>query len=123
MERRKPLLGVCLGHQAIAVASGLPVDRVGPMHGKTCSIRHDGSGLFTALPSPMTVTRYHSLAMAKAGGPLIATAWSDDHVIMAVRHEAAPAYGVQFHPESIATEHGHDLLANFLNLAERAIEA
>ena len=123
IERGLPLLGVCLGHQAIAAACGHDVDRVAPVHGKSGALRHDGSGLFTGLPSPFLVTRYHSLAIGRTAPPLIATAWSDDGVIMGLRHETAPVYGVQFHPESVASEHGHRLLENFLELANQAIRA
>jgi anthranilate synthase component 2 len=123
IERRRPLLGACLGHQAIAVACGLTVGRVAPVHGKTSPLSHDGSGLFTGLPSPFAVTRYHSLAVGEVAPPLVANAWSEDGVVRGVRHRSAPVHGVQFHPESIATEHGHRLLGNFLTLAGAAISA
>jgi len=110
----KPLLGICLGHQAIALASGGTVERVPPIHGKACSVRHDGSGLFAGLPSPFDATRYHSLAVGVVPDSLVANAWSEDGMVMGLRHRSAPAHGVQFHPESILTEHGHDLLRNFL---------
>lgn len=110
----RPLLGVCLGHQAIALACGQAVERVAPMHGKVASVRHDGSGLFEALPSPFAATRYHSLAVAEPAPPLFANAWSEDGVVMAMRHVRAPVHGVQFHPESIASELGSALLAAFL---------
>jgi anthranilate synthase component 2 len=121
--QERPLLGVCLGHQAIAVACGLEVDRVPPMHGRIAGIDHDGSGVFTGLPSPFDVTRYHSLAIDRIGAPLIANAWSRDGINMGIRHQSAPVHGVQFHPESIATEHGHALLANFLAMTVPAISA
>jgi anthranilate synthase component 2 len=113
---RRPLLGVCLGHQAIALACGGVVERVAPVHGKVAAVRHDGSGLLRGLPSPFAATRYHSLAVERLGEPLLANAWSEDGVVMAMRHRDAPAHGVQFHPESIASEHGHALLGAFLAL-------
>ena len=115
-----PILGVCLGHQAIGQAFGGDVIRAGTlMHGKTSPITHDGRGLFKGLPSPFTATRYHSLAISRATLPntLDVTAWTEDGEIMGVQHHERPIHGVQFHPESIATEHGHDLIANFLDLA------
>lgn len=123
IERDMPLLGVCLGHQAIAVACGFDVDRVAPVHGKIALLRHDGSGVFGGLPSLFNVTRYHSLATGQIAPPLVANAWSDDGVIMSLRHESAPVHGVQFHPESVTSEHGHRLLQNFLGLAAGAIPA
>jgi anthranilate synthase component 2 len=116
IEARRPLLGVCLGHQAIALACGSSVDRVPPVHGKVDSVRHDGSGLFEGLPSPLAATRYHSLAVPDPRPPLIANAWSSDGLPMAVRHAAAPVHGIQFHPESIGSEHGHAMLGRFLAL-------
>lgn len=113
---RRPLLGVCLGHQAIALACGSEVKRVPPMHGKVAEVRHDGSGLFAGLPSPIAATRYHSLAVPDPRPPLIANGWSGDGVVMAMRHSEAPVHGVQFHPESVASEHGHALLGAFLAL-------
>lgn len=113
VERRRPLLGVCLGHQALGLACGGRVTRVAPMHGKIASVRHDSSGLFAGLPSPFDATRYHSLAVTELPDTLIATAWSEDGAVMAMRHRDAPAHGVQFHPESIATAHGAALLAAF----------
>jgi anthranilate synthase component 2 len=113
-ETGRPLLGVCLGHQAIALACGQAVGRVPPMHGKIAHIDHDRSGLFAALPSPFAATRYHSLAVGEVTPPLVANAWSEDGVVMGMRHTRAPVHGVQFHPESIASEHGHALLAAFL---------
>jgi anthranilate synthase component 2 len=114
------ILGVCLGHQAIGQAAGGKVIRAKAlMHGKTDQIHHDGQGLFSGLPSPYTATRYHSLAVERDSLPdtLQITAWSADGEIMGLQRRDRPVHGVQFHPESIATEHGHDLLANFLNLA------
>lgn len=118
IERRHPLLGVCLGHQAIALACGSPVARTLPVHGKIASVRHDGSGLFEGLPSPFAATRYHSLAVPDPQPPLIANAWSDDETVMAMRHAEAPVHGVQFHPESVASEQGKPLLAAFLRLCQ-----
>lgn len=117
IERQRPLLGVCLGHQAIALACGSKVERVPPVHGKIGSVEHDGSGLFEALPSPLDATRYHSLAVPEPVAPLIANAWSGNGLVMGFRHSNAPVHGVQFHPESIGSEFGHELLANFLRLA------
>lgn len=114
IETARPLLGVCLGHQAIALACGQKVGRVPPMHGKIANIRHDRTGLFERLPTPFAATRYHSLSVGDPTPPLIANAWSEDGVVMAMHHERAPVHGVQFHPESIASEHGHALLAAFL---------
>jgi anthranilate synthase component 2 len=118
-----PLLGVCLGHQAIGQAFGGDVIRApSPMHGKVSAMSHDGSGVFAGLPSPFNATRYHSLTVdpATLPGVLIANAQTADGVIMGLRHATLPIHGVQFHPESIASEHGHALLANFLDLARVA---
>ena len=112
-----PILGVCLGHQAIGAAFGGKVVRAARvMHGKTDAVTHTDAGVFSALPSPFTVTRYHSLAIERNSLPdcLEVTAWTDDGEIMGVRHKRFAIEGVQFHPESILTEHGHALLANFL---------
>lgn len=114
------ILGVCLGHQAIGQAFGGDVVRAKAlMHGKTSQIHHDGKGLFAGLPNPFTATRYHSLAVERSTLPadLVVTAWTEDAEIMGLQHKTRPIYGVQFHPESIATEGGHQLLANFLDLA------
>jgi anthranilate synthase component 2 len=113
---RRPLLGICLGHQAMALACGSAVQRVPPVHGKVDEVRHDGSGLFDGLPSPLAATRYHSLAVPDPKPPLIANAWSQDGTVMAMRHETAPAHGIQFHPESIGSEHGPAMLRSFLTL-------
>ncbi len=113
---RMPLLGVCLGHQAIGQHFGLAVSRGGLMHGKTAPVRHDGSGVFAGLPSPFVATRYHSLVASGSCESLIANAHDDAGAIMGLRHRDLPIHGVQFHPESIATEHGHQLLGNFLSL-------
>ena len=114
---KKPILGVCLGHQAIGEAFGGKVIRAKQvMHGKTSLIAHTGVGVFKGLPSPFTVIRYHSLAIERASLPscLEVTAWTDDGEIMGVRHREYDIEGVQFHPESILSEHGHALLKNFL---------
>jgi anthranilate synthase/aminodeoxychorismate synthase-like glutamine amidotransferase len=113
-----PILGVCLGHQCIGAAYGGEIVRAGrPMHGKTSRIHHDGTGLFTGLPSPFRATRYHSLVIAPASVPpeLEITATSEDGEIMAVQHARFPVYGVQFHPESVLTEHGYRLIDHFLH--------
>ena len=115
IAEKRPLLGVCLGHQAIALACGQDVERVCPVHGKISSLRHDNSGLFAGLPIPMNVTRYHSLAVTKTEPPLVANAWTEDGVIMGLRHAHAPVHGVQFHPESVASENGHALIQAFLH--------
>ena len=117
-----PILGVCLGHQSIGQAFGGTVTRGPiPMHGKTSPVRHEGSDVFGGLPSPLTATRYHSLIVARDDLPdcLQVTAETDDGVIMGLRHRELAIFGVQFHPESIASEHGHALLANFLRLSGR----
>ena len=114
---RLPILGVCLGHQAIGAAFGGTVVRAREvMHGKTSPVEHTGTGVFRGLPSPYTVIRYHSLAIERASLPacLEVTAWTEDGEIMGVRHRDHAIEGVQFHPESILTEHGHALLKNFL---------
>ena len=114
---KKPILGVCLGHQAIGEAFGGRIIRARQvMHGKTSKIAHTGVGVFRDLPDPYTVTRYHSLAIERESLPdcLEVTAWTDDGEIMGVRHKTLAIEGVQFHPESILTEHGHQLLQNFL---------
>lgn len=117
-----PLFGVCLGHQAIGQAFGGKVVRAPKMmHGKTSQIHHDGKGIFADIPDGFTATRYHSLTVAPESVPacLEVTAKTDDGVIMGLAHKTLPIWGVQFHPESIATEHGHKLLDNFLKLAQR----
>jgi anthranilate synthase component 2 len=118
-----PILGVCLGHQSIGQAYGGEVVRAAkPMHGKTSPIRHTGEGIFRGIPAPLTVARYHSLVIEPGSLPaeLEAVAWTDEPgfetEIQAVRHREHPVWGVQFHPESIASEHGHALLRNFLEL-------
>lgn len=115
----KPLLGVCLGHQAIGQHFGGRVTRGGLMHGKTSPVDHDGTGMFSGLPSPFHATRYHSLVVEDIPESLVVNATSetpglDGTSVMGFRHRELPIHGVQFHPESIATQHGHELLANFL---------
>jgi anthranilate synthase/aminodeoxychorismate synthase-like glutamine amidotransferase len=113
-----PILGVCLGHQCIGAAYGAEIVRAGaPMHGKTSRIHHTGAGLFAGLPTPFTATRYHSLVIAPASIPssLRVTATSEDGEIMAVQHAEHPVHGVQFHPESVLTEHGYRILDHFLH--------
>jgi anthranilate synthase component 2 len=119
-EARRPLLGVCLGHQAIAQAFGGKVVRAAlPLHGKTSPVRHDGSGVFAGLPSPFAAARYHSLVAEPDGLPdcLLVNATGDDASVQGFRHRELPIHGVQFHPESVASEGGHLLLGNFLALA------
>jgi anthranilate synthase component 2 len=114
------ILGVCLGHQAIGQAYGGDVVRAKSlMHGKTSPIHHTGQGIFKDMPNPFTATRYHSLSIDRATLPadLEITAWTEDGEIMGVQHKTRPIHGLQFHPESILTEGGHQLLANFLDLA------
>ena len=114
-----PVFGVCRGFQAIGQAFGGKIVRApAPMHGKMSQITHDGTGVFRGLPSPIKATRYHSLAIEPESMPnsLIAIAHSDDGAIQGLRHAALPIHGVQFHPESIASEHGHDILRNFIDM-------
>jgi para-aminobenzoate synthetase component 2 len=120
LSGRLPILGVCLGHQCIGQAFGATVARAGtPMHGRASLLSHDGAGLFAGLPQGFRVGRYHSLIVCdEAAAPdLVACAWSEEGEIMAVRHRTHPTFGVQFHPESVLTEHGHDLLGAFLDRA------
>ena len=116
-----PILGVCLGHQAIAQAFGARIDRAGRvMHGKLSSIQHDGTGVFRGLPSPIEATRYHSLCAVPHTLPesLVVNAYSEDGTIMGLRHRELPIHGVQFHPESIETRCGHQILRSFLDLLQ-----
>jgi anthranilate synthase/aminodeoxychorismate synthase-like glutamine amidotransferase len=118
-----PILGVCLGHQAIGQAFGGTVVRAPtPVHGKTSPIHHRSEGVFAGLPDPFAATRYHSLLVEQVSLPSVlqAQAWTEDGLIMGLAHRSLPIYGVQFHPESIASEHGHALLANFLAIARGA---
>ena len=121
-DAQRPLLGVCLGHQAIGQHFGGKVVRGGLMHGKTSPVSHDGSGMFAGLPSPFKATRYHSLIVDDVPASLIVNATSDDGHVMGFRHAALPVHSVQFHPESIATEHGHALLANFMKIAGMVVK-
>ena len=116
-DQKRPLLGVCLGHQAIGQHFGGKVVRGGLMHGKTSPVSHDGTSLFTGLPDPFNGTRYHSLIVEHIPAALIVNATAPDGSIMGFRHATLPIHGVQFHPESIATEHGHAMLANFMKIA------
>ena len=120
---RIPLFGVCLGHQAMGQAFGGDVIRApAPMHGKVSPVLHNGTGVFAGLPSPFNATRYHSLTVDPDTLPdcLEVTAWTEDGVIMGLQHKTLAVHGVQFHPESIASEHGHQILKNFLDLARGA---
>jgi anthranilate synthase component 2 len=121
-EAGMPLLGVCLGHQTIGQHFGGKVARGGLMHGKTSPVTHDGSGLFEGLPSPFQATRYHSLIVENVPPSLVVNATSDDGHVMGFRHATLPIHSVQFHPESIATEHGHAMLANFMRIAGMAVK-
>ena len=117
---RVPLIGVCLGHQSIGQAFGGRVVRaLQPMHGKVSDIIHTGTDILAGLPSPFSATRYHSLIVERDTMPdvLVPTAWTEDGIVMAMHHRTLPVFGVQFHPESIASEHGHRILANFLAIA------
>ncbi|HKY20920.1 MAG TPA: aminodeoxychorismate/anthranilate synthase component II [Vicinamibacterales bacterium] len=121
-----PVMGVCLGHQAIGMAFGGSVVRAkAPMHGKTSTITHDGTGVFAGMASPLTVARYHSLIVDRERWPAdleIAAQTEDDGTVMALRHREFPIHGVQFHPESIMTREGHHLLRNFLNVGSARLE-
>jgi len=124
-DGRVPILGVCLGHQSIGQAYGGKVVRAPVcMHGKTSMIHHQSKGVFKGLPNPFEATRYHSLIVDRASLPdcFEVTAETDDGLIMGLQHKTLPLHGVQFHPESIATQNGHALLKNFLEIAERAVE-
>ena len=111
----RPVLGVCLGMQGLVTAYGGRVDRIAPAHGEIATITHDGAGLFAGLPQGFAAVRYHSLAALELPDDLVATAWSEDGVVMGVRHRSLPLSGVQFHPESVLSEHGAALVANFLD--------
>lgn len=123
LSGKVPILGICLGHQAIGEAFGGQVLRAArPLHGRASKVGHDGTGLFEGLPDPLTVGRYHSLIVAfdeGYAGPLRVTARSEEGEVMALEHAEHPTFGVQFHPESILTEHGHALLTNFFDEAKR----
>lgn len=120
---RVPVLGVCLGHQAVGQAFGGAITRAQvPMHGKTSRIFHDGSALFSGVRNPLVATRYHSLVVERERLPaeLVVSAWTEDGIVMGLRHRVLPIFGVQFHPESIASEEGHAILANFLAIVRGA---
>ncbi len=119
-DKKIPLLGICLGHQTIGQAFGGNIVKTAPLHGKTSDITHNEAGLFENIPSPYTITRYHSLIIERNTCPdcLEVTAQTDNGIIMAVHHKTLPIAGVQFHPESIATQYGHDLLKNFIKLTQ-----
>lgn len=121
-QNRIPILGVCLGHQTIGYMYGASVIKGSqPMHGKITKLRHDGTGLFAGLPDAYRVTRYHSLVVdrTRIPGELRVNAWSEDGAVMGLEHRTMPVYGVQFHPEAVLTEYGHELLFNFQKLCER----
>lgn len=121
-QNKVPILGVCLGHQTLGQAFGGKVCKGSrPMHGKVTKIRHDGTGLFAGLPAVYEVTRYHSLIVSKEGLPscLRVSAWSEEGVIMGLEHREMPVYGVQFHPEAVLTQYGHELLMNFHKICEQ----
>ncbi|MDN5893648.1 MAG: aminodeoxychorismate/anthranilate synthase component II [Nocardioides sp.] len=109
-----PVLGVCLGMQGLVTAYGGSVDRIAPAHGDVALVHHDGSRDFAGIPSPFEAVRYHSLAATRIPAELVVTAWTDDGVVMAVRHRTLPLCGVQFHPESILSRHGREIVANFV---------
>jgi len=113
-----PVLGVCLGHQAMAIVAGARVGRVTPVHGKASLVHHDGRGILSDVPNPFEAGRYHSLVVTREGLPpeLELTAWSDDELVMAAQHRRLPRFGVQFHPESILTPEGPKIVRNFLSL-------
>lgn len=115
---RKPVLGVCLGHEALAQAYGATIGRTTPMHGKVSAIQHTGKGIFKNIPSPFKATRYHSLIAERDTIPSVLeiTAESSDGLVMGLQHKKYPLFGVQFHPESIASEHGKQLLKNFVEI-------
>ncbi|MEE2043494.1 aminodeoxychorismate/anthranilate synthase component II, partial [Nocardiopsis tropica] len=124
-DGRLPVLGVCLGHQAIAHLAGADVvSAPQPRHGHLTRVRHTGRGLFAGVPQDFTAVRYHSLAVpAPLPEPLAATAWAEDDVVMALEHRRLPRWGVQFHPESVASDFGADLVANFLDMARAHLSA
>jgi anthranilate synthase/aminodeoxychorismate synthase-like glutamine amidotransferase len=115
-QGRVPVLGVCLGMQGLVLAYGGSVERVAPAHGTVARIRHGNAGVFAGLPQDFAAVRYHSLAATQVPRELKVTAWSEDQVVMGVQHRSLPLHGVQFHPESILTEHGAGLVANFLRV-------
>ncbi|MBC2931896.1 aminodeoxychorismate/anthranilate synthase component II [Nocardioides sp. zg-1228] len=113
-DASRPVLGVCLGMQGLVTAYGGTVGRLAPAHGDVAAVRHDGVGVFAGLPQGFAAVRYHSLGAVELPEGLVATAWSEDGVVMGVRHEALPLEGVQFHPESVLSAHGEDIVRNFL---------
>lgn len=115
----RPVLGVCLGMQGLVTAYGGTVRRLPPAHGEVAAVRHDGAGVFAGLPQGFAAVRYHSLGAVTLPSALVATAWSEDGVVMGVRHRSLPLEGVQFHPESVLSEHGEDLVRNFLSTTPR----
>jgi anthranilate synthase component II len=125
LPRHTPVLGVCLGHQALAVAAGGRVERGRPTHGKATVVHHDGRGILAGVPDPFEAARYHSLVVTTADLPpdLELTAWSDDGLVMAAQHRELPRFGVQFHPESILTPEGPAIVRNFLELARDGTDA
>ncbi len=121
LSAETPVLGVCLGHQAMGIVAGGKVERVEPVHGKASLVYHEGKGIFAGLPNPFEAARYHSLVVLRDGLPdeLELTAWSDDGLVMATQHRGLPRFGVQFHPESILTPDGPAIVRNFLKFARR----
>jgi anthranilate synthase component 2 len=121
LPEETPVLGVCLGHQAMGLVAGGRVERATPVHGKASLVHHDGRGIFAGVPDPFEAARYHSLVVERESLPaeLELTAWSDDGLVMATQHRELPRYGVQFHPESILTPEGPTIVRNFLQLAQR----
>jgi len=115
LDAGRPVLGVCLGMQGLVTAYGGVVDRIEPAHGEVARVTHDGHGVFTGIPSPLEAVRYHSLAAVSVPDVLEVTARSEDGVVMGVRHRDLPLEGVQFHPESVLSQHGAAMVANFLN--------
>ncbi len=120
LDGSRPVLGVCLGMQGLVTTYGGVVSRLAPAHGDVAAIRHDGQGVFAGLPQDFAAVRYHSLGAISLGSSLLATAWSEDGVVMGVRHPSLPLEGVQFHPESILSSHGAELIRNFLNIPRRS---
>jgi anthranilate synthase component 2 len=121
LPEETPVLGVCLGHQALGIAAGGVVERAAPVHGKASLVHHDGGGILAGVPNPFEAGRYHSLVVNRDALPdeLELVAWSDDGLVMATKHRALPRFGVQFHPESILTPDGPRIVRNFLQLARR----
>ena len=120
IKAERPLLGICLGHQAIALSGGGTIRRVAPVHGMSNAVFHHGEGLFAGLPARFNTTRYHSLAVDILPAGFTANAWSEEGTIMGLSHRTAPIHGLQFHPESIASEHGPALIKAFVDIVEKA---